>query len=366
MVLAMALAIALAGCTPSGGNDAPAEDPPATEEETPATTEEDPAAETPEVDLSELTIGYNAGSDSLEFFQNVQGGMKYMAEKLGVKFVDIVSDFDPEKIIPNTEQLLMQGSQVIVDFNVNAEIGGNIVEVVKGKDGKGTISIDVEYFTADGTDQAWFMGINNQRAGELCGEAIGDFVTANKDGNLEKLVLFFNSENGDEVKKRMGGAIDGLKTKGIELTEDQIEWIDLGGGGSDTTIQGKDKFAAWLTANPDVKSVAVVAVNDETTQGVFAAAETANRTQDCILASHNVSEQFKELALKGDTSDDNWIGSVAYHPEKYGEYIIPLAIDIFTGANTDPTVKTVMEPEFITQDMIQKYVDEYDAYVAQW
>jgi hypothetical protein len=214
-------------------------------------------------------------------------------------------------------------------------------------------------------DQAWFMGINNQRAGELCGEAIADALK-DQGRELEYLVLFFNSENGDLVKKRMGGAIDGLKNKGVELRDDQIEWIDMGGGGSDTTVAGRDKFAAWLTAHPDVRTVGTVAVNDETTQGLYAAAETANRTQDCLMGSHNVSEQFKELAKQGGDAGKCWLGSVAYHPEMYGEYIIPLAIDIFTGKNTDPTKHVLMDPEWIPMAAVEAYSKDYDAYVAKW
>lgn len=314
--------------------------------------------------VSDLIVGYNSGSDYIEFFLNVVGGMEYQAKQEGIGFKTVVSSFEADKIIPNTEQLLMQGAQVIVDFNVNNEIGGNIVDVVRERGGAGTISIDVEYFNAAGTDQAWFMGINNQRAGELCGEAIGDALKA-QNRELEYLVLYFNSENGDLVKKRMGGAIDGLKNKGIELRDDQIEWVDMGGGGSDTTIVGRDKFSAWLTAHPDVRTVATVAVNDETTQGLYAAAETANRTQDCLMASHNVSEQFKELASNGNPGTC-WLGSVAYHPEKYGEYIIPLAIDIWMGRNTDPSKQTLMDPEWISMADCLDYIAEYDKYVAKW
>jgi len=316
--------------------------------------------------VSDLTVGYNAGSDSIEFWANVLGGMKYEAAQEGVGFISVVSDFDAQKIIPNTQQLLMQGAQVIVDGNVNNDIGSNIVDVVKQAGGAGTISIDVEYTDANGKDKAWFMGIDNQRAGELCGEALGDALIK-QNRTLEYLVLFFNSENGDLVKERMGGAVDGLKAKGITLKDDQIQWIDMGGGGSDTTIQGRDKFSAWLTAHPDVRTVATVAVNDETTQGIYAAAQTANRLQDCLMASHNVSEQFKQLALNGDPGT-TWIGSVAYHPENYGQYIIPLAIDIWTGKNTDPTVKTLMSPEWIpmSKDAVTAYNDTYNAVIAKW
>ena len=360
VLLAFIMVFTLAACTNNAADPVPAPAPEPSAPSEPATPDEGGG----DADVSDLIVGYNAGSDYIEFFINVIGGMKYVSEQNGIGFVSVNSEFLPEKIIPNTEQLLMQGAQVIVDFNVNAEIGGNIVEVVKERGGAGTISVDVEYFTADGTDQAWFMGINNQRAGELCGEAIADALV-DQGRELEYLVLFFNSENGDLVKKRMGGSIDGLKNKGVELSDDQIEWIDMGGGGSDTTVAGRDKFSAWLTAHPDVKTVATVAVNDETTQGLYAAAETANRTQDCLMTSHNVSEQFKELSKTGNPGTC-WLGSVAYHPELYGEYIIPLAIDIFMGKNTDPTKQTLMDPAWVAMADVDSYLEIYDSYVDLW
>ena len=362
-IIVMIGIFAFAAC----GNNNAANNEPAAPAEPSAPAETAPAEEAPAAgnDVSDLIVGYNEGADYIEFFQNVLGGLRFEAAQEGIGFVMVTSDFDPEKIIPNTEQLLMQGAQIIVDFNVNAEIGGNIVDVVEQRGGAGVISIDVEYFTADGTNQAWFMGINNQRAGELCGEAIAQALV-DQDRELEYLVLFFNSENGDLVKKRMGGAIDGLASKGVNLSDDQIEWIDMGGGGSDTTLVGRDKFSAWLTAHPDVRTVATVAVNDETTNGIYAAAETANRTQDCLLSSHNVSEQFKELAMTKPEAETTWLGSVAYHPEMYGEYVIPLAIDIFLGINTDPTQHVLMDPEWIPMADVAAYMEAFDAYVGRW
>ena len=354
IVIVLALIFALAAC---GNNNAPAPEPAAP---APAPAETGGGDDGGGNAVSDLIVGYNAGSDYIEFFINVIGGLQAEADKAGIGFVSVVSDFDPEKIMPNTEQLLQKGAQIIIDFNVNNEVGANIVKVVEERGGAGVISIDVEYVGA------WFMGINNQRAGELAGEAIAQALT-DQNRELEYLVLFFNSENGDLVKKRMGGAIDGLANKGVTIDESRIEWIDMGGGGSDTTIVGKDKFSAWLTAHPDVRTVATVAVNDETTQGLWSAAETANRTQDCLMTSHNVSEQFKQLALQGNDGK-TWLGSVAYHPEQYGEYIIPLAIDIWQGKNVDPTTHVLMDPAWVpmSKTAIDAYIADFDAYTASW
>ena len=271
---------------------APAAEPSASTEasaeaSTEATTEASEEASEPAADGdATCVIGLNAGTESNQFHSDVNNSIKNVAAENGVEVLYAVSEFDAGQIIPKVESLLQQGANVIVDFNVNGQVGGNLIDVVKEAGGKGVIGVDVEYISASG-EKAWFMGANNQVAGELCGQAIADYALENKDGKVEYLVLFYNSENGDEVKKRMSGAIDGLKSKGIEVPEENIEYIDLGGGGSETTIQGRDKMTAWLTAHPDAHSVGVVAVNDETTTGALAAAETLGRQEDCIFASHN-------------------------------------------------------------------------------
>ena len=343
---------------------APAAEPSASTEasaeaSTEATTEASEEASEPAADGdATCVIGLNAGTESNQFHSDVNNSIKNVAAENGVEVLYAVSEFDAGQIIPKVESLLQQGANVIVDFNVNGQVGGNLVDVVKEAGGKGVIGVDVEYISASG-EKAWFMGANNQVAGELCGQAIADYALENKDGKVEYLVLFYNSENGDEVKKRMSGAIDGLKSKGIEVPEENIEYIDLGGGGSETTIQGRDKMTAWLTAHPDAHSVGVVAVNDETTTGALAAAETLGRQEDCIFASHNVSQVYIDAALSGDLYE-GYTGSVAYYPERYGEYIVPLAMDIASGKNTDPEEKITVDHVFITPDMVEEYNKEYE------
>lgn len=313
---------------------------------------------------NDVVIGYNAGTESLEFFQDVYGGLKAAAEHYGVQLLYTDSEFDTTKIMSNVDSLMMQGANVIIDFNVNSEVGGNIVDEVASKGGFGVIGIDVEYTSATTGQKSWFMGANNEIAGELCGEAIADYAAANKDGKVDKLVLFWNSENGDEVKKRMGGAIIGLANKGINLTDDQVVWLDMGGGGSDTTVAAKDKFTNWLTANPDVHSIGIVAVNDESMQGVLAAAETAGRADDCIMAGHNVGANFTQEVLNNGPAC--WVGDVAYYPEKYGDYLVPMCIAIAHGTASDPSLNITMNHVMVLRDMVPDYMEYLENVRASW
>ena len=329
VILALAMVFVLAGCgqdePPVGGGD-------------------------DDGDEQQIIIGFNQGSSTIDFLKKVGDSIASVAEQKGVKFIYAESNFDPEQIMSNVESLLLQGAQVIIDFNVNAEVGGNIVEVCAAQ-GVPVIGIDVKYVSRDG-DESWFFGANNLESGKVAGRALAEKVVAEWDGKIEKLVLFFNSENGEEVKKRLSGIYDGLIESGeVTLAEEDVVYIDMGGGGSDTTLIGLQKLTDFLTAHPNLRHIGVGTVNDQTAQGCFSAVQNANRGDHVFIVSHGCdSPSIENLRLPVANA---WIGSTAYFPERYGEYIVPLALDILAGKN--PPKMMTMEHVFIDRSNINKY-----------
>lgn len=295
----------------------------------------------------EIIIGFNNGSTTVDFLRQVGESMQRAADKAGVKLLVTESNFDAEKIVPNVDILLNQGAQIIVDFNVNAQVGGSLVDYCAKKKVK-VIGIDVAYTGAKG-DQAWFFGANNQQAGEVAGKGLAKAIKEKWGGQVDALVLFFNSENGDLVKKRLTGMADGMRADGITLPDDKVILIDMGGGGSDTTLVGNQKMTDWLTAHPNLHHIAVGTVNTETGQGVFSAVQAAKRDKDVLLATNNNGMQ---TLAAWELGDNCWLGGTAYYPTKYGDYIIPLCIDIINGKNPDK-IQT-MQHEFLTRAEIDK------------
>jgi ribose transport system substrate-binding protein len=301
---------------------------------------------------SQIIIGFNNGSTTVDFLRQVGESMKRAAAKAGVKLIVAESNFDTEKILPNVDNLMLQGAQIIVDFNVNAQVGGSLVDYCGAK-GVKVIGIDVAYTGAKG-DQAWFFGANNQMAGEVAGQGLAKAIKAQWAGKVDQLLLFFNSENGDLVKKRLSGMYDGIKAAGgITLDAKNVQYIDMGGGGSDTTLQANQKMTDWLTAHPTLHRIAVGTVNTETGQGVFSAVQAANRDKDVLLATNNNGQQTLAAFALGKNC---WLGGTAYYPTKYGDYIIPLCIDIINGKN--PAKIQTMKHEFLTRDQLAAIKEE--------
>lgn len=327
----------LSGC---GEEEAgPAEDP---------VTPEEPVEEE---EAEEIIIGFNNGSTTVDFLRQVGESMERAAEEHGVKLLVAESNFDTEQILPNVDNLVLQGADLIVDFNVNAEVGGNLVDYL-GEQGIPVIGIDVLYESPSG-EEGWFFGANNQMAGEVAGEGLAEAINEQWDGEVEYLVLFFNSENGPLVKKRLSGMYDGMLAAGIDLPEENVQYIDMGGGGSDTTLEANQQMTDWLTANPELTKIAVGTVNTETGQGVFSAVQAADRDSHVLMATNNNGQQTLAAFEMGENC---WLGGTAYYPNRYGDYIIPLALDILAGE--DPDKIQTMDHEFLTRDDIDKILEE--------
>ena len=283
----------------------------------------------------DIVIGFNQGSSTVDFLRIVGESLEIAAAEAGVGFVFAESNFDVERIMPNVDSLLLQGANIIVCFNVNEEVGGSLVDYL-GEQGVPIIGIDVLFTGATGAE-GWFVGADNQAAGEAAGYGLARAVQEQWDGEIEHLVLFWNSENGDLVRKRLSGVYDGLINNGIDLAPENVTYIDLGGGGSDTTLVGNEKFTDWLTAHPDLTRIGVATVNPETGQGVFSATQTANRDDHVLLVTNNNGNQTLAAFELGDNS---WVGGSAFFPNRYGEMIVDLAIEILTGQNP-PRLSTV-------------------------
>jgi ribose transport system substrate-binding protein len=291
----------------------------------------------------DIVIGFNNGSTTIDFFRIVGESLVEVAEREGIKIVVTESNFDPGQIIPNVDRLLARGANIIIDFNVNAEMGGKLVDYC-AKKGVPVIGIDVVYQSPTSDEVSWYFGANNQLAGEIAGKGLAEGVKAQWGGEIEHLVLFFNSENGDLIRLRISEMQKGLIDSGIDVPESIITWIEMSGGGSDTVMAASGKFTRWLAAHPDATKIAIGTVSVETGQGVFSAAVASGRWQDCMLATHYNGHQT--LAAWETPEAAMWLGGVANNPGSYGEYIVPLAIAIMAGDN--PAKVTTMDHEFLT------------------
>jgi ribose transport system substrate-binding protein len=79
----------------------------------------------------------------------------------------------------------------------------------------------------------------------------------------------------------------------------------------------------------------VGAINDPSALGALRAFQEVGRTDACAIMGQNASPEGRGELRQPDT---RLIGSVAYFPEKYGDDIVALALDILHRKPVPPAV----------------------------
>ena len=83
------------------------------------------------------------------------------------------------------------------------------------------------------------------------------------------------------------------------------------------------------------KRTLIGGINDSSALGALRAYEEAGRADRCAVMGQNASPEGRdELRRKS----SQFIGSVAYFPEKYGEWLLRLALDVLSSKATPPAV----------------------------
>jgi ribose transport system substrate-binding protein len=83
---------------------------------------------------------------------------------------------------------------------------------------------------------------------------------------------------------------------------------------------------AWLTSHPDAKNVLVNAIDDERIQGAVNALKQSGRFEDAITIANGCDALGRKQVRAGLEG-----GCVAFFPERYGEWLVPLLQDVLAG-----------------------------------
>jgi ribose transport system substrate-binding protein len=114
------------------------------------------------------------------------------------------------------------------------------------------------------------------------------------------------------------------------------------------TESAQVRLTDWLTAHPTFKHLLINTIDDERTQGEINALKQAGRTADALTIASGADQLGQQQIRSGQQS-----ASVAFFPEKYGEWLIPILQDVMAG-NPVPSF-TGSQLVVITRANIGKY-----------
>lgn len=307
-----------------------------------------------ENELTDFTIGYAALDESQEHLVpvgvNIEKIAQEKSEELGIniKVIKVDNAGDGAKAVENVDNLLLQGIDVLVEFNGDAAVNDTIWEKCQ-EAGVPVIAVDIP------VGEAPYMGANNELAGILCGEAMGDLANAEWDGEIDAVLFEHTPEAGETVQVRMDSIWDGLADK-TEYTVDDLKEMTTTVSMDDDAILAQQLCTDFLTANPDKHHIVIGAINDIGAQGAFAAVQAAGREEDVFIVNHGVSVSTRENIYAQENSGElnSWRGGVSYFLERYGEYIVPGCIELVQGKTPDPA-SLLMDHVYIDVNNIEEW-----------
>ena len=302
-----------------------------------------PASEAPaSVAPAAFKIGYISLGDSVPFVKLVSDGIKKAAADAGQELLFCDSEIDAAKALACAQNLKVQGAQGMLNFQVFQD---SSPEICTAYGSVPTIAIDI----VQPPCQVAFMGANNREAGRLGGAAIGKYAKDNWNCDITAYVSLESTASGAANTDRMGGWRDGFK-ESCPIPADKERILD----GADRTDPALEQMTNLLGALPG-NHIVVVAINEDGILGAIGAANTLGRQTDLYYGGQGTDPSiWKDVAC-----NPNYIVSVAYFPELYGELLIPNMVKKLQGEEIPTEIFT--EHVVVNKDNIRTIYPETPA-----
>ena len=315
--------------------------------------------------------GFNAEAKAMQSYSGLPGkGKKIAFSNIvnGSPFCDLVEEsvirqaiaagFSQNDIIilnnqydaviglKNADIILAQQPDVFIEFQFD-ERANNVISRKFAKAGIPIIAIDVP------VPGSPFMGADNFGAAWLGGEVMAQKITSKFGGidGVDKIALLQFPTGGSVTMMRSEGFVPPLEEAfGVDAVAAKLIKTDGGTGGTENAKLVMDDL---LAANPDAKTWAATAINHESIAGIIAAFEAAGRwnPDDVVLVGMGAGPLGQSQLRDGQID-----GSVAFYPEKYGQWAVAAAVARMLGAPVPP----YMYPDHVTITM-----DNIDQYYPQ-
>ncbi len=270
-------------------------------------------------------IGYAAQGQDASFDREVRVSLERAAEREHIELIVVDNRYQPKVALRSADHLIHEQVDLVIEFQTDEIIAPAIASKYLEANIP-FIAIDIPH------PGATYFGANNYQAGLMGGKHLGRWAKRNWHGEVDEILLIELQRAGPLPKARIRGVLAGL-SEVLRISErDRVVSID-GDGQFQTALERVRKHlreSKW-------KKILVGAANDSSALGAIRAFQEAGRAGECAVVGQNAEPEARtELRSPG----TRLIASVAYFPEKYGDGLIRLAMDILANKPVPPAVFT--------------------------
>jgi ribose transport system substrate-binding protein len=255
------------------------------------------------------------------------------------------NQYDATIGLKNADIMLAKNPDVLINFQFDSRVN-SIIANKFGQAGIPIIAVDVP------TPGAPFMGVNNFPVAYMAGEVAIEYVEAlGGIDMIDAIVLLQFPAGGEVLMLRSEGFYQAFADKyGADVVDPITVRAD---GGAGEAEQANQAMTDVLSTIPDAEYVVLTSINAQSMSGAISAVQTAGRwdPEKWIVVTQGADVTGNEQVVAGLTK-----ASIAYFPEKYGEYLIPASVALMKGEVVPPFMYVENVP--ITMDNMADYYPE--------
>jgi ribose transport system substrate-binding protein len=282
-------------------------------------------------------IGYAGQSHEFAFSRAVADSVAAAAAKADIELVTVDNRYSPKIALRNAEALVRDRVELVIEFQTDE----HVAPIISSRFLEAKIPIvALEIPHPGGT----YYGANNYDAGLMGGRSLGRWAKQHWRGLVDEVVLLELPMAGALPRSRLTGTLAGIRELIPRVEDSQVVWLDGHGqyGGSLDAVRKHLRRSRG-------RKVLIGAINDPSALGALRAFEEAGRAELCAVMGQNASVEARAELRNAGT---RLIGSVAYFPERYGEEVIPLCIDILQRKLVPPAV--FVKHQLVTRETVDR------------
>ena len=283
-------------------------------------------------------LGYAAQGTDYQFSREVSGSLQRAAAAEGIELISVDNRYNPKIAQRNADFLVHEKVDLAIEFQTDEEVAP--IVAAKYRDaGIPMIAIDIPH------PGATYYGANNYEAGLIGGRYLGRWVKEHWHSEIEEILLLELKRAGNLPRMRLSGLLVSINLVLPSAANCRVTYLD----GDGELGPSFDAVRRHLRSSR-ARRVLVSAINDPSALGALRAFQEGGREENCVVMGQNASPEGRAELRRQNT---RFVGSVAYFPERYGENLIRVSLDILNQRPVPPAV--FVEHKLITPGSVDHY-----------
>lgn len=268
-------------------------------------------------------LGYAAQGSDYQFSREVSAGLQRAASAEGIDLISLDNRYNARIAQRNADLLVREKVDLVIEFQTDE----NVAPIVAAKYREANIpliAIDIPH------PGATYYGANNYEAGLIAGRYFGRWVKENWNSELDEIILLELPRAGNLPRMRLTGMLVGLNLVLPTAKNCRVTYLD-GNGELGPSFEAVRKHLRTTRFRHHL----VGAINDPSALGALRAFLEAGRSEHCAIMGHNASPEGRAELRQ---PNSRFLGSVAFFPERYGDDLIRVSLDILNRRPVPPAV----------------------------